>query len=95
MRNPPTHKIPKLDEMTPEELRAFWVKHYHSPTRAGQKELVGDRPKYTLIAGSLGLYADNKAVEKECLARGDLQAAQLYASICKKIKKDLPKDLQW
>lgn len=90
------NNIPNLDAMTEDELMAFWQRYQNRQTRKDAAELIGDRRKgYTVLAAKLGGYASNKAAAIACRSRGDIQAAEVYESICEQIYETLPSDLRW
>jgi hypothetical protein len=88
--------IPNLDKMTQDELMDFWMKYQNIGRRKDCEALIGDRrPKYTVIAGSLGAYAVNRATALGCRSRGDVRAAETYEGICEIIYEKLPLDCKW
>jgi hypothetical protein len=88
--------IPNLDAMHKDELMDFWMRYQNRQKRADAAALIGDRrPGYTVIAGSLGGYASNKAAAISCRLSGDIQGAMVYESICDGIYDRLPADLRW
>lgn len=87
--------IPNFDGMSKDELMEFWAR-YHRPKHKDAEELVGDRsPGFTLVAAKAANYACNKAVARTCREKGDIQAAELYESVCERLYKEIPKELRW
>lgn len=83
-----------LDCQTHDFLMEFWAR-YSRPRRIDALDLVGSRKGYTTLAGDLAAYAVNKATAMSCRVRGDIQAAEIYETICERIYSDLPADLRW
>jgi hypothetical protein len=83
-----------LDDMSADELWEFGMSYQH-PTRKEAKELVGHRPRYTVIAEYVGHYAINASVAKRLRLKGQIRDALIYESIADRIYKDFPADIQW
>lgn len=85
-----------FDAMALEDLVTFAQSLESGTTRTHASRVVGDRrPGYTTIARNIGHYARNKSVAMQCRARGDIQAAQIYETICDRIYAALPADVRW
>jgi len=87
------NNVPNLDAMTPDDLMAFWMAHQqgHNSREIFPNGGVATRFSTALLAN----YASNKAVAMSCRAKGDIQTALAYESICERIYNRLPSFARW
>lgn len=88
------NKVPNFDAMTPGELKAF-ADRYSFASQKEATELVGRRPKATVWATTLAVYAASKATAMKAREGGDIFSAQRSEDRCERIYRDLPADLRW
>lgn len=91
----PGEGAPNLDAQTGEDLMDFWACVRFGPVRMARL-LFPERPKgYVTATERLAAYASNKSPAMSCRARGELQGAECYESICEGLYERLPEWARW